>query len=502
MKMNRYQNMEQFLHFFASIYIQNPDLEIDRDTIYSNLAIYGLTDEEIKDREIGDNFQSWINNFQNDPNLAVYYTDKQPGFLQFHNKKSLGDKHVKLYLSYPKDKINHCVNKIFKYIADQDMPTCSKVSHKLRSDSVVLRMANFNDAAKVINYINGDYELSTSAKETNPFSIKHGVVGIAYDDMLSYNMTLSYVMEEYFNYCRANNVLSYVSVEHFREYANQYFTDNFKSRDSICEFSEKDFVISRKHRFNNIGEELLNYEQVLHLICLSLNENANINDYRDFYSKVADKQYSKEKIDYYNSVVNNNVMQQTEVSGNEIRLVNSYIDLAMKKYGPDKVHLYLEDYVRGNVKSITRNNDLRDLFEKYMTPSKLVSITGNIEDYVNNYIQTKKQNEQDRAIDNYNMFLYASIETYKKYGYKQLYRAVIEGTNGNYNYFTNGNNGYRNYLSQNVLPKDILNYCGTAIQMYNNSEPSNDVINEYCGVISGYVMDQSESQYNSSSAVR
>ena len=195
-------------------------MEINRDTIYSHLALYGLTEEDVKNREIDYNFQSWINNFQNDPNLAVYYTERQPGFLQFQNKKSLGDKHVKLYLSYPADKINYCVNKIFKYVADQDMPTCSKVSKKLRSDSVVLRMANFDDAAKVINYINSDYELTSCAKETNPFSIKHGVVGVAYDDMLSYNTTLSFVMEEYFNYCRRNNVLTNAHNEWFTALIN------------------------------------------------------------------------------------------------------------------------------------------------------------------------------------------------------------------------------------------------------------------------------------------
>ena len=33
-----------------------------------------------------------------------------------------------------------------------------------------------------------------------------------------------------------------------------------------------------------------------------------------------------------------------------------------------------------------------------------------VKDYVNNYIQSKKQNINDKDIDNYNMFLYASIE--------------------------------------------------------------------------------------------
>lgn len=497
--MNRYQNMEKFLQFFASIYIENPDLEISNKTIYSNLAIYGLTQADIDDRYIGDKFENWINKFQNDPNLLVYYTERQPGFLQFHNKKNQGDKHVKLYLSYSKDKIEHCVDKIFKYISEEDMPTCSKVARATRSDSVVLRMDNFDDAAKVINFINSDYELTSSAKDTNPFSIKHGVVGIAYDDMLSYNSTLSYVMEEYFNYCRSNNILSSVSVENFREYVNQYHDYYFKNNEGIYEFSQKNMVTEYKSRFNSIGEELLNYDQVLELICISLNGESNIYDYRNFHNIVKDQQYSNKKVEYYNNVVNTKINQQQEI--NEMEIINSYIDLAIEKYGTNDVSFYLQEYIKGNINAITRTNDFRELFKKYVPPSKLISLTGNVSAYVNNYIETKKTNQQNIQMNNYNIFLFASIETYKKYGYNQLYSAIINGMKGDFSYFTNGNYEYRKYLNQNISSKDILRYCNVAIQM-NNGEPSNDIINEYCNIISGYAMGENDSQYNSSSSVR
>lgn len=497
--MNRYQDMEDFLKYFAAIYGQNPNLSIDYGTIYSNLAMYGLNEKEINDREIVQNFQGWIDRFKNNPNLDVYYTERQPGFLQFQNRKSIGDKHVKLYLSYPKKKINNCVNKIFDYISKEDMVTCSKVSHSLRSDSVVLRMNNLSDAFKVINYINGDHELRKYAKETNPFSIKQGVVGIAYDNMLSYNSTLASVMEDYFKKCRNDNTLSYVSVTHFREFINQYINSVLKNKEDIKRFSKKNMVIKHENRFASIGEELLNYEQILELIHVSLNSHADINDYKNFYYKILDNKYSEQRINYYNDVINNKVVEQTEI--NEIELINSYLDLAINKYGSDKVYLYLERYVNGDVNAITRDNNFRSLFQQHIPPAKLTSIIGDINTYINKYINLKKQN------DNYNMFLYGSIETYKKYDYNQLHTAVINAINGNYEYFTNGQYGYRNYLCNNVLPGDILKYCSIAIQMHNGNNNINNnspasIVNEYCNIISGYKVNQEESQYNSSSSVK
>ena len=97
--------INEFLKYFARLYEQNPNLPIESDTIYSHLANYGLTQEEINDKDIRFNFDKWIEFFRNKSNINVFHTDRQNRFLHFRNAKNLSAKCVKLYVSLPKDKI-------------------------------------------------------------------------------------------------------------------------------------------------------------------------------------------------------------------------------------------------------------------------------------------------------------------------------------------------------------------------------------------------------------
>lgn len=105
---------------------------------------------------------------------------------------------MKIYLSFSKEDVFECVNMIFDYIDQNELSTLSKVADVRRSDEVVLRMSNVEDAKKLLEFINNNEYLSTRAKPVNPFLIKSGVAGLANDRLLSYNETLSFIIAEYF----------------------------------------------------------------------------------------------------------------------------------------------------------------------------------------------------------------------------------------------------------------------------------------------------------------
>ena len=163
--MDRFGAIESFLRYFSSLYQANPNLVITEDTFYSALAEYGLTEEEIKEKRlhkinpnIKDNFFSgWIDNFKDNPDLNVYYTERQGRFLQFQTDDgSMTADCYKLYLSFPEDKMYSCVNAIFQFIAHNKIKTFSKVADCLRSDSVVLRIVSKEDTKKVIDFVNNN----------------------------------------------------------------------------------------------------------------------------------------------------------------------------------------------------------------------------------------------------------------------------------------------------------------------------------------------------------
>ena len=196
--MNNPVEIDEFLKYYAKIYKQNPGLPILRDTIYHGLMTYGLNEEEKQNKSIKYMFANWMEHYKN-TNLIVYESELQKRFLQFHSSNGRNyEDYVKIYVTFAKEDMESCVMHIFDFINQNKFETYSKVSDVIRSDAIVLRMANINDAKKVINFINTNSYLSSKARKTNPFLIKNGVVGLASDRNLSYNSTIAFLITKYY----------------------------------------------------------------------------------------------------------------------------------------------------------------------------------------------------------------------------------------------------------------------------------------------------------------
>lgn len=475
--MNRIDEINNFLKLWVKIYTQYPNYEIDYSTIYVSLMEYGLTEQEKNNNDIEYLFSNWIKQFKNNPALNVYHTDLQPLFLQFRSNGNMGRQHIKLYLSYPSDKIEHCVNKIFTFIADNKIPNSSKVAKNIRSDSVVLRIINYDDAVKVANYINSDSELSMYAKPTNPFMMRNGCVGVSYDDLISYNQTLAKMLRYYLDDCQKNNTLNNVNARNFQIYIQNFRQNMFHDNNHLRQFLNMFKVDDMLQRFSSVDECLLNYEQVLRLICLQLDETMDMDYYHSFYNDVKDKEKNLKLRKYYTQLLQNSDLENT-IPLDEINLLNEYIKYAKEKYQNPKIIVsQLRNYVNSNdVNHITRDHNFRQRFIQHLSPSKILIITNNnIEQYIESILINKKSKQQSQENINqlYRIFTEACIATYHKYGKAQLQEAIANGLNGNYNFFTNGNSNYRNIL-QNITPELFATFCNKFLSCY-NLEGSRDI---------------------------
>lgn len=463
---DRFLEMDKFLKYFARVYIQNPDLEINKDSFYSELTKYDYSNEELVNRSIKDNFERWRAYNQTSDNLRVFWDERQKRFLQFQNPKVRQGKEYKLYLSFPKDKIFKSVNKIFDFIDKNDMPTYSKVADIVRSDSVVLRMTNKDDVAKLLNFINSDYELVSCAKKTNPFLMRNGVVGFGYDDMLSYNSTLCDLFEIYFKDCKKNNTLGNVSLNNFERYADRFYKDVFINGSKTYDFNKR---VNMNDRFRNDGIKLVNYEQVFKLINCSLFNDLDIEYYFRTVENFRDVENNNNKAQYYNNILTiekgltndskntpRGILKLINVNkknkNSSVRnILNNYITLAYEKYGsPDLVYKHLYYYMHGKFNAITRDGGFRDVFIEQINPQLLSQvINGDLKSYVFDFISN---------LEKYNMFCNACVATYEKYGFIQLYHAVINATNGDFNSFTNDDNSRVN-LCNNIKNSEIASLC-------------------------------------------
>lgn len=485
--MNRAKEMDEFLKWFAKLYYQNPNYPISKNMLYSYLATYGLSQSELQDRNIEANFEIWQNHYKNNPNLHVFYTEKQPGFLQFQSYTDMGFHQVKLYLSFSKEHMEDCVNTIFSYIASQNMKTFSKVANKVRSDSVVLRMTNIEDALKVIQYINSVPSLNMYAKQTNPFIMRVGKVGVAYDNRISYNETLALLLEQYFLKCRQDNNLKKVSRKHFLNYVKQFHMNTFRNPNQLRQFANSPQISKLVSKFQNIGAALTNYDYVIQLIGMSLDEKMSMQQFIDFHREASDMTKNNQMTNYYNSFlqndyhnsIGNNVKQNDDEMKRKI--LNEYIDLAIQKYGEHKVGRYLEEYVSGHSDVITRECDFRKKFATYLSTRKVLELTNyDVTRYVQNYIQEKKQSTVMVDNSSFELVMNACKATYQKYGYRQLKEAIEKGCSGLYDYFTNGNGKYRSQLQSSVSAQQFTQYCQQIIRTYGDNIAKTNDFYECC----------------------
>ena len=482
--MNRTASIDYFLKYYQQVFMQNPNLQINQKMLYAQLMNYGLKNEELN-LDLSNYFNDWINRFSSRANLNVFYSEIQPGFLQFHNTKNRTDcKSFKLYVSYPKDCIYECANKIFDYIEQNDMSTLSKISNIVRADSIVLRMDNEDEARKVMNFINSDKQLVESAKNVNPFLVKDGVVGIAYDDMLSYNTVLSDLLSKYFLKHRESNTLTNVSVDDFRAFVSTQYYNNFKDANGIQNFEVSPFYLQR---CGDKAHAILNYEQVYKLILLSLDSKVNSNDIIDTISQYKNKVNSEMMVQHYNSIINagNYNIANKNVNNNlqyVKNIVDNYILYAEQKYGYSDIHIYLSDYLRGNQCCITRDNNYRNLFIQNVSVEQLRQIVGND---IHGYIATvcsKTQDLNNKPDINISKQLVDSYIVYAagKYGVSNVSAYLISYLRGNESAITRDNN-YRSLFSEYLEPSIVLSITGPNIDSYIQN-------------VASYYMNQEENQ--------
>ena len=418
--MNRKYEIDKFLEFLHDCKSQNPDLDISDDFIYSMLTQYNLTPEELKrGSNLRPYFEYWQSYFEGKTGIHVFETDLQKKFLQFRNRVH-GSDYIKMYVNVKPEAICSTVNRIFSYMSENNIEHASKVSERIRSDAIVLRVAR-ESAEDVLDFINNDSYIVKYAKKTNPFLTREGVVGMAYDDNLSYNSCVSFLISECIRENDNNLINSDVLSNYCENFSERLKNDeNFKNRfiNSNCFLSD----YFRLKRCDITEEELLkNFEDVFDLVAFNSKGIDN-------HSKVLDMYDKKDiEIDYKG-------------------ILDSYLGVALQKYKtPEVISRYLESYLSGNMNAITRDQSLREKFIEHMSPEKVVEITkGDLEKYITDYIKSYKLT----------IFNNSCNETLNKYNLDWVEKAIVASLYGNYDGFTRTNGARQMMMS--LSRQDII----------------------------------------------
>ncbi len=436
--MSRINEIDEFLRNISDYLKHNPSFELQEKHVYEMLKMYDFDNEEYK-VSFKDYFSYWEEYFKSQKNITVFVHGEQKRFLQFWNNNKDDNDYIKFYVSVDPGSMLKTVNDIFTFTEKNNITQCSKVADKARSDSIVLRIKE-EDAEKVMNYINNNKYINRNAKKTNPFLLHEGVVGVAYDDNLSYNSTVSFIITEYFKFKKSNNDLENTNYIDFYKYVYNYSEKLRLDEKFIEKFENSKYFKSEYNRLSKykISKEqvLDNSRRVIDLISFNLNKNKNYKDLIDLYKSDKVKAKKEESIDCK-------------------KLLDNYLDVAFCKYKTKEgIAEYLESYMNGNVIAITRTNNFRDLFQRNLPPNKINQITdGNINKYIEDYLKN---------YNNYSIFIDSCLSTYKKYGKPQLIFALRNATEGNYSSFTN-DNGLRTLMFEKLKKEDVNEFINRII---------------------------------------
>ncbi len=411
----------------SNINLKQYGTKLTEKMIYHYLTKLGLPEKERNER-INNNFPDWIETFKNFPNIEVFNSRDWKYFCQFINGH-VEPECIKMYVSLDSSHINKGAKIIFSFLANNNISHLSKIGSDVRTDDIVIRLTNEDDARKLSDFISNSKYIQDGMQKVNPFCFEHNGIGYAYDGHLSYNSCVSKIIADYINRMyELGKDKNEININSFYQFVDAYSQIPEKQ-------NELPFV-------NGDYEKITEASLVLELLKISLTSN-NINDFFKFY----------------NYTVNNKMQNKYRAnSEDKEELFKEAILTTMKKYsrGFDKNYPersgydFLNAFLDGNIDGITRDNNLRNRIRENLSLEDTLLIAKKSEipgksnrDIVMNYVKTVMLNE----------IVKCSEEKFPGYGIAQLQEYLITGQ---LKYITESLGNART-IAKNLNPTEIYN---------------------------------------------
>ena len=330
--------INEFFNVFKKLKIENPNIYLNRDTVYYALTRFGAVsndkyllsrdpayDKIIKKENL---FNHWIENFKNSSNRVHvdpswnYFCQFEYGNLKYNNNGEF----IKIYVPIDYPHIELAANKIFKFIEQKGIKHVSKIGSDIRMDNIVIRVEKKEDADSIINFINNDTYIQKGLIKPNPFAFNKDGIALACDGDDSYNNVLSVLLTCFMNNTKHN----YYNAENFYKYLNNL----------SLKFENKQINIDQfiKYHFGSSKPEEKDFKRILRLI---INSHDNAFTYKDF-------------LNHFRSGLN--VYNDFNIENSLFNAINTM----SKKYDLKHAILGLNDYINtGNKYKITRLDALR-----------------------------------------------------------------------------------------------------------------------------------------------
>ena len=435
--------------FLESLKLKFKHKELNNSTyeeIYSDLRSLNATEEIFNDYI---NPQPLINvqlklSAKYDNNKKLNRIDRKNNGIHFWGIENLcGDEPrvlreklfdgIKIYVPIEADKIFDITSKIIDFSVKENIPMQIKVAKEMRNDAITMRVTTKEDALKIERFLNVELDYQTSINP-NPFLYRKGKIAFAYDGNLSYNTTLSKLLNSYLIEKKNLKTLEEARVEDFLIF--------IKNQKVLLNGPDKQFYSDYYNLIDNTRYE--NFIKIIEMIIKNIEGTMTFEDI-----------FIMQK----SNILNENDMFDYEIS---IQRTKKVCDIADK----------LDDYCKEVLNDSSRH---KKIIEEFIN-------TGSYDVFpVNNNIRNEvRENFTPNLLKDviWKLLVNALIDTYNKYGDAHYEIAITEMMYSDEEKLSVLTNEYQNrsYLCKLASKKIIKKILEDKVLQYNKLYTVDNII--------------------------
>ena len=482
----RYNDINSFLLMVRDYLKDNPGLtnEERNNLIYKLLTHQGVSiEDQQRDFSNDGTFNRLLYYFNNRNHLRSFVHPQYSYFCVIKNDKGQfrdNAESIKIYVPQDANHLENSARLIFDYLDKNNFCHHSKIGKHVRFDDIVIRMKDKNEALKLLNFIRNNKYIQEGLIKPNPFAFSHNNIAMACDRDMSYNFTVTSLINLYMKNIEENNAFDRVSVEDYIRFVNIYYRYHFIKYNDLGD-TIGDFNLEGAS-YNDIpsNEKIVNLRDIIELHLKSMDPSYTQESFFRDYEERLNPSIVRSKAERFRKErVKDHIITPDNLDEYDLLLFNA-VDLLRKQY-PDKDEDYplirLQNYIDSGVQEyITRDFHLRRL----LVSKDFARVFKERLKYeacdIRYYYYTKLDNFNSHVLNN------AIYETYKKYQEQyESHRIDIDG----FTWTRNAILGYiqdndpSGFTRQNNVRRDLINYLTPTI-VYSNIQRiyGNNISNE------------------------
>lgn len=239
-------------------YLRHNNVNINAEEIYDSFRDYGLSEKE-KNQPIPEAAKNDIRNIlmrKADEGKCHYSGNPiddiswNPFRTNYPNDGRNPDFQWKVYIPIKMEGYGFAARSIISFLCDNGIVSASKISGRMRSDSLVVNLTDENDVVKLCKYINDCRPIKDSLGAHHPFIPDCNGIGVIHgqDIKSSYTERLSSYLTLYVDTCREQNRLDYINANDFLHNLKVAMkTGNVKKPDEIQQIIDNmDIILNDK----------------------------------------------------------------------------------------------------------------------------------------------------------------------------------------------------------------------------------------------------------------